>query len=248
LNDPSETRYAISRACELITNGTARLTHLSPEVVSAFLAGKESPHGVPQRDFRAYVVSFCSSADKAIHWLHYGKSGTGVAIGFEARSVQVEQFDLYRVLYDQESQDNLLLSMFSAVDRFVGEWIDRMIPSAREFLLHGAAHLFAGHLRLAASQMKNPAFEAEEEWRLIATESWFEGPAEHLTRPTHFRSPAGLRVVPYKKLIYQNLPITELVLGASSQMEVDDQSIAVLMEATLEKHLPVTRSTVTIRP
>jgi hypothetical protein len=33
--------------------------------------------------FHAYVISFCSRTDRSVHWLHYGRQGTGFALGFD---------------------------------------------------------------------------------------------------------------------------------------------------------------------
>ena len=45
-------------------------------------------------DTRAYVASMaphCGGTEEAPHWLHYGRSGTGVAIGFETAALKIEQ-------------------------------------------------------------------------------------------------------------------------------------------------------------
>lgn len=69
------------------------------------------------RDFRANVVSFCGADDEAIHWLHYGRSGTGVAIGVDGCALQVEQFALCPVIYDQKEQDEYLFALLAHVDK-----------------------------------------------------------------------------------------------------------------------------------
>jgi hypothetical protein len=55
-------------------------------------------------------------------------------------------------------------------------------------------------------------------------------------------------VVPYKEIVFESLPVTELILGASSPMQIDDQALAVLMENTLGTMFPISRSSVSVRP
>jgi hypothetical protein len=62
----------------------------------------------------------------------------------------------------------------------------------------------------------------------------------------HFRSTSG-RIVPFKEVEFEPLPITEIVLGMSAPMQTDEQALAVLMENTLERTCPVRRSTVAVR-
>jgi serine/threonine protein kinase len=72
-------------------------------------------------------------------------------------------------------------------------------------------------------------------------------PAMTRTRKTWFRS-TNSRVIPYKKVTFTELALREIVLGASSPMQEDEQALAVLMENTLGKTLIVSRSPVLVRP
>jgi hypothetical protein len=245
LSDTSETRYAISRLRERVQSGEGRLTHLPKEVVTNFLDSNPTKKGLT-RDVRAYVVSFCA-ADAAAHWLHYGRSGTGVAIGFDAAKLAVDPFELYPVIYDPERQDELLSWLLRRVDSFVGQFVGRSGRIGR-FVIDAGAFLLLNYLRLFAPHVKDPAFQAENEWRLISTEQRVEDNPPNQTETTKFRSVSG-RVVPYKEIEFrEGLPITELVLGASCPMRCDEQALAVLMENTLGRTYPVRRSAVSVRP
>ena len=99
LNDASETRYAIERLRSCIVTGSSPNKYLQSDVLRDFLDGRKLS-GVPARDSRAYVVSFCATRE-AIHWLHYGRSGTGVALKFDGHALrEVEHFKLCPIIYD----------------------------------------------------------------------------------------------------------------------------------------------------
>ncbi len=248
LNDASETKYAISRLCAHLKQGTIRPQHIPADLLRDFLQRRVQIEGLIN-DSRAYVISFCGGSDEAIHWLHYGRSGTGVAVGFEAARLKAEQFSLCPVIYDPARQDELLISLVTLVDDFAGAFADKAFPAANDHrarLDAVACHLLTMYLRLMSPRLKDPAFKAENEWRLITNEAWT--PREGIaTRDTYFRA-TGSRVVPYKEIKFETLPVTEIVLGASSPMQDDEQAIAVLMENTLGKTSPVRRSTVAVRP
>jgi len=51
-----------------------------------------------------FVVSFCARCDKSGQWLHYGRDGGGVAIGFAPTLAEAVSYDLRRVAYGIDSQ------------------------------------------------------------------------------------------------------------------------------------------------
>jgi Protein of unknown function (DUF2971) len=249
LSDAAETKYAIARLCSLL-----RKERIKPKSVPAGLLCQflERRRRIPLADdVRAYVVSFCG-ADEAIHWLHYGRSGTGVAIGFETAGLTASQFSLCRVIYNQARQDELFGTLVDLVDKFAGEMAGKVGTLDFSDQGHGslddvACHLTTMYLRLLAPRMKDPVFKSEDEWRLITHEAWRPGEPEEPTRKTLFMSIGG-RIVPFKEIEFEMLPVTEIVLGTSAPMQIDEQALAVLMENTLERTCPVRRSTVAVRP
>jgi hypothetical protein len=91
---------------------------------------------------------------------------------------------------------------------------------------------------------------SEEEWRLITYDLRVDG-REHkglITLPTNFRTAAG-RVVPYCEYSFDEVPITDLVIGASFPMAEEDPALDTLFRNTVKGGaVKVTRSTVPIRP
>ncbi len=244
LNDQSEIWYGVQRARLVLPqlDAPAGFRDALAEQIEE-LTGEAAAQDAR---WRVYLVSFCAHADKAPHWLHYGRSGTGVAIGFDARVLERPHFNLYPVLYDAEQQDALLRRTFE------GAWkrIEQAVPAQpareqREFLREAAAAV-APYLWLVAPRIKSPAFEAEDEWRLIAFEPRHHPPGSMQPLRTYFRTVAG-RVVPYKVVQYEPLPVCDILLGASAPMQPHDQALAVLAEESTGRRLPITRSEVPVR-
>ena len=119
----------------------------------------------------------------------------------------------------------------------------------RDLVLRIASDWTANAIWMAAPRMKNVAFKSEQEWRLLTYEPFGAGVPQEMQVPmkTFFRCAAG-RIVPYKKLEFAPLPVSEVILGNSSPMLVEEQALAVLMEESLGTHIPVARSRVTVRP
>jgi hypothetical protein len=136
----------------------------------------------------------------------------------------------------------------SSVDKVLADSLNRLIPAERARLIEMAAEATANYLWMAGPLIKNRCFTAEEEWRLITYDPKGEGFPENskVTSPTEFRDSAG-RVVPYKKVKFDVLPATEIVLGASSPINPDELPLLVLMEETIGEHLKVERSKVPVR-
>jgi len=247
LHDASETKYAVSRLCSLLRKDRIKPKSVPASLLCQFLERRRRIPGLSD-DSRAYVVSFCG-ADEAIQWHHYGRSGTGVAIGFETSGLGANQFTLCRVIYNQARQDELLCTLVDLVDSFAATFASRggFSGPVDVPVEDVASHLTTMYLRLLAPRLKDPAFKSEDEWRLIGNETWRPDTSTEPTRRPHFRSTSS-RLVPFKKVEFETLPVAEIVLGMSSPMQIDEQALAVLMEDTLERTCPVRRSSVAVRP
>ena len=245
LNDASETKYAISRFRSNLTSNAISLKNLKRDKLL-----EQSGEGTFRVDFRTYVVSFCAAAE-IVHWLHYGRSGTGVALEFESLGLfAVNQFTLNRVIYETPEQDRFLAAILECIDDLVPQIAStnqRLDPFKNPLMDSFFAEVAVSLLRFAAPRMKDPAFRSENEWRLLSNEVWRPGTAATPTRKTHFRTTNG-RIVPYKEVDFEELPLRRIVIGASAPMDVEEQALAVLMEDALERRVPVTRSTVMVRP
>lgn len=234
-NDASETRYAVETFQDLVTSGEILTANMDPDyLVKVSRRTRRLP------DFKAYVCSFCGGAEAA-HWLHYGRLGTGVAIGFDSQSLwQVGRFMLHQVLYEREEQRALMAAAVEIADRFAGKF--------QEQTRVNFYHLAIAFVLLVAPRIKSPAFRGEDEWRLIGIETkGRETPAGDDLPTTCFRT-ANNRVVPYKEISFSSLPLRHIELGSACPMRDDEQALRVLID---EKHggpVNVTRSDVLVRP
>lgn len=188
-----------------------------------------------KQSWRVYVVSFCQNADTALHWLHYGRSGSGVAIGFNTAAIEKLPYELYPVLYDRERQVEWIRAVIRTVDESLGPALALTTAQGdRDLLRELALDLLATNLWMVTPRMKSIAFSAEDEWRLITYVPRGSGvPArDDPSGATDFRATSG-RIVPYKKLTFDVLPITEIVLGSSAPIQQDREALRVLLEETV---------------
>ena len=250
LSDDSEVRYGVDRATGLLEDAP-RIDRSFRERIQHYLDPKNAFTKKPF-EFDAYVISFCANAARSVHWLHYGRSGTGCAIGLDASTLVEKPFELAPVLYDENAQDKFLTSIVEAVWQCATKYgIDRRNSSASTVLFDVAAHSTAAHIWMAAPMLKSPAFSNEEEWRLITYDVRNHDRQRHSDEvpiETRFRVVAG-RIVPYLQYTLAQLPVTEIILGASAPMAVGDPALKVLLRETVgSKSVEITKSTVTVRP
>ncbi len=243
LNDRSEMEYARALIRELIDGRT-----ITPHVLQL----DQLATALDDQLWRVYVISFCARADTAPHWLHYGRSGSGAAIAFKTSEIERFPYRLYPVLYERERQVKWCKAIITTVDEALEASLT-MIPgdSNRELLSNLALVLLANHISFASARMKSPSFAAEEEWRLIAYVP--KGPVGSVsTDPsgeTYFRTTAS-RIIPFKKLTLDPLPVVEIVLGYSSPLQFDLSGLRVLMDERLSnsEEVRVITSSVPVRP
>jgi Protein of unknown function (DUF2971) len=123
-----------------------------------------------------YCCCFSEKRDLLSQWRSYASDGTGYALGFSktAMAERIPQehkpyFKLSKIKYTEEEHDHavkLALSGLSASD------FEDQQPERSEFTESFGAHFAAQYaLSAMASECKNPAFDEEQEWRLIYSAS-----------------------------------------------------------------------------
>ena len=251
LNDTLEVRYGLMRAERLLRAGRPN------GIGSAFLlkvAHSSNPKNTFKDirfEFNAYVISFCAHVDRSIHWLHYGKSGTGCAIGFDTGRLIHPPFELSKIIYDDAKQDNFIESIAEKVWSVVRHYkLNAQDSHESQYLCEAAAHAVANFIRMGAPTLKSKVFENEDEWRLITYDIRVDGRETRGGKQlaTKFRATAG-RVVPYCEHSFDEVPITDLVIGASFPMTEEDPALMTLFRDTVKGgSVKVLRSAVPIRP
>lgn len=244
LNDASEVEYGVALARTVLEQEPADVDAAFRAIVVRFLDPIEAD-SVFRIEWRPFVVSFCERADLAVHWLHYGRDGTGYAIGFD-RGIAQSPFELFRVVYDTAEQSAQIRSLTRAMFATLQD-VSRSV--AVDGLADVAAHMTASFLRALAVRFKHDSFAAEQEWRLITHDLLIhgtrqdEGPAIE----TCYRTIGG-RIVPYKPYAPPLFAPSRLVVGASAAMACRDHALAQLLETAGCPAIPVMRSTVPVRP
>lgn len=239
LGDASELRYTTNSLEALIKNSAPLVGGLSIEELLKLVAKVATASWQSEQ---IYLSSFCDTHDKALHWLHYGRSGTGVAIGFATQCLlQHPHSILSPVIYDLEKQNELLSKIVREMSSFADSEATRAAFGDKP-VEDVAATMMAYFARTLAPRIKAPVFEPEGEWRIIGSDTF----TQRNTWPTDFKSRFG-RIVPFKRIDFDPRCITEIVLGYSSPLH-DNDALRVLMNDKLETLVPVTRSTVPVRP
>jgi hypothetical protein len=161
LNDESEIRCGtgeVKRTIEALS---------SPSFLhEPCLKALDIDHGYWSMMAVPFVTSFCATESSA-HWLHYGRSGTGVAVVFSSqRLAEHPGSGLFRVMYDAIEQQRLIGNILTAVEEACDQAV-RQFPAGRDGLLELAVHVAHTHLMIAAALMKEPSFRGEDKWRLV---------------------------------------------------------------------------------
>lgn len=247
-SDRSEILYGVRMAEEVIVGLTPMPAY--PEFFDALGAYLNDPQAAPpglQLEMPSFTFSMCGCIDKAIHWLHYGRHGTGVALGFETAKIARTSLELARVDYEPDSQRKRIKGL---IDVALTELNKAMASGGNQLDPQRlVAHITALHLRVLAGQLKNPAFREEEEWRLIRYQVLDGGtPIGHGPSTIKYRALGG-RVMPFEETKFSDgdgVPVKEIVLGFSSPLEPDDPEIKLLI-ADSGSRARVHRSTVPVR-
>lgn len=250
LSDDSEVRYGVERATAFLLAGEPG--GVAPEFLRRIAHFLDPEHTFTKTpiEFDAYIISFCASADRSVHWLHYGRAGTGCAIAFETHGLVHKPFELAPVVYDEVCQNRLIASVVEAVWQCVRKHgIEKPDSNVSRTLFDVAAHSVAAHIWMLAPTLKNLAFANEEEWRLITYDPRHGvTPAGAVPLPVRFRVVGG-RVIPYVELPVDPLLVAQIVLGASVPMRLEEPALAILLRETVGgRSVEVVRSTVPVRP
>ena len=201
LNDPTEIEYAI-RLVRNVTDGELGRYGL-PQVRRLQKSINEILDGF-EREARVHLACFCAEGDLLSQWRGYGAVGGGYAVGIESKYLGVEVLNpnlpdpkpiLRKVIYSPHVQ--------TAIIRDWARALARLARAARTHSKTGSAverfRMFEWYFERFLSEclncFKDPAYTAEQEWRLIQFGAWGGrdiGKAEFRT--------SGSRVVPYVEL------------------------------------------------
>lgn len=256
LNDTSELRTGIQQAELVLKKRLERKPNEFDARIHAFL-NQDNFNAAGRFDVQTCVVSFCPTTDLSLHWMHYGRNGTGCALGFSPSKLAVGHLRLFKLRYQfrtqQEVIDELLQTAHTIVKRSIAP-----LKSESDILryLHLAAHMTVAFIRAASSVFKHEAFQYEDEWRMsfqLVLNAKSPRPPRGYKFQSGYRSTNG-RVCPFGDIIYpqDKFPLESITLGRASAMSEDDEGLRVLLQDSLgpdaASRIVVTRSEVPIRP
>ncbi len=236
LNDTSEVRHGLELARRIL--GERRRQH--PTTYEQLLLEMlEVPTRAPESlklSHLPFVVSMYSRCDRAGQWLHYGRSGRGMALGFRHDAVRMAAVDLVELDYDPDSQRRRMAALI--------DHGREVVESARqpEYLTR-AAQIVALYLPWLALQLKHPSFVEEREWRF----SNRPAPLDTQTPdpvPLKYRR-SGARIIPYQEVpISARESLVEVIVGYSSPTALESVELVLRSQGLCAR---VERSTVPVR-
>ena len=220
LNDCMEIRHALHEAEDILR---VRLRENASEYYSSLLAYTLDPSSAPpevQAEVSAFVISFCDRCSKSGQWLHYGKRGRGIAIGFSPEIAGTMKRTLVKIDYDLNSQRTRLASLIDTGRAIVDGFPANMTEKIRTSQTRLAAHIVSLYLPMLAAMMKHPAFREEDEWRLVGFHIVLNGKilADKSGRDEIKYRRSNESLVPYEEVSFAGLSkaITEVVVGYSA--------------------------------
>lgn len=153
LNDASEVEFGLGRARALLMRGDVVEKRLAERVVACLAGAAARPDYNVATD--PFVAAFCMDLSRAPHWISYGRSGQGFAVGFSPLAFHAAGLCHWRrVLYEADEQDRLISAVLSLFAGASGP-------------VEAVAVACTQALRVTASQVKHPSFRNEREWRLV---------------------------------------------------------------------------------
>ncbi len=249
LNDSLEVRYGLDLAVAVLQERIKRGTTWYDSFLLEYLLDSSVPPKQAQAELAPYVVSFCGRPGKSGQWLHYGRSGHGVALGFSSSIAPAVHYDLFRVDYTRQSQEESMLRLFQVGASALEAGGTHLTAEEQTSTARMTAYFVSMYTRMLAVVLKHPSFEDEDEWRMVAHDISRNGQSlTKVTRngPVKFRM-SGERIIPYEELNFgaggAGL-LKEVILGHASALSADAVR---LLAVDNGDDVVVTRSEVPVR-
>jgi len=221
MNDSAELRHTLDLLNRQVTRRILSGVD-NPEHLNAFLdwLGRRIVSGP-----MLFGASFRANGNLLSQWRGYSVHGKGVSLGFDpsqiAAQAEAQGFSVGRCVYNPRTQERLIEDVIDSVERL----------GARDDSDRGGAcfeHLEEDLLRIAAI-LKHPAFEEEQEWRIISPTT---PDARHPA--IHFREGASMLVPYYAFRLAADgaagTPLNHVYIGPTSNAELSMHSLRLYLE------------------
>jgi hypothetical protein len=182
-----------------------------------------------------YVACLCAEADLPSQWEAYGRRGTGFAVGLDRAALYEAGlhigYSLGYLRYDVSEQETLLHERLTEAISLVPQYINTLTPQM--FLL-----TFGLGITIALTDIKNPRYSAEREWRLERQQL-----VTGISPRRRVRGPAR---IPYEEFPLEDpvsgkCLVTEVLAGPSATAASVEEIRRLLDEHGLS-HVPLVRS------
>ncbi len=216
LNDSSEVHYGWDRCKGYLQKRLdAEQLTLMKRFLEFTMSFLDDPRANPEISIpgEPFVVSFCGEKDQSSHWLHYGRAGRGYALGCVPGELTKSPCSLIKMIYDHSEQEIFIGDEIRRLEEIVHGFASKTQDAgALERVARMAGSLCSGLVSSIATYLKHPAFESEQEWRLVSN-GYFRNANEVPLRMGYRISDS--RIIPYIILEYSDgVPISEVVLGS----------------------------------
>lgn len=203
MNDSAEVVWIISVLHELI-----RRSH--PDISSYWEIINKNLQQMINKMELPYVASFSKRGDVLSQWRSYADNGRGVAIGFDIeRLISIDERKIIHrdVLYNKDEQ---IRQLDQNTEKFPWQEFAQAVKANDVDEIRTKTRRLLSLFMEDAMFFKNPAFEEEQEYRLICPPP----PIETLK----FRNTANM-ILPYTEICFEERKqsvIKELILGPKS--------------------------------
>lgn len=180
-----------------------------------------------------FVCCFTEKGNLLSQWRGYTPHGNGVSLGFDPNyllSCATQQgYRLGKCIYDQTTQEQISITAIEAVlSAAAAHGPKQQAHPSQSF--HPAFAEQEAHLLQIAALLKNPAFEAEREWRAVSAIS-----LSYVVDPVGYRAGRST-LIPYKPLqlsLLEGAPLklAHAYLGPTSENNLAIRAFAMFLAA-----------------
>ncbi len=222
-------------------NDSAELRHtlelLNQQVTRRILAGVDNPellnalldwlsHRVVSGPM-LFGASFRANGNLLSQWRGYSVHGKGVSLGMSPEDIlsraDAQSFQVARCIYARSEQQQLIDRIIDAVELLAAE---HDVDARHDEPWLDLFHSLEGDLLRIAAVLKHPAFEEEQEWRIVS-------PVVHsLTEQVQFREGISM-LIPYFTLDLRDadgrMSLEHVFLGPTSNIDLSMNSLSLYL-------------------
>jgi|GEM_PF-1953366 hypothetical protein len=239
LNDGSEVHYAN----QLLHSAVERFCKGKPNKMQKFARNVRDQIIETAMYGRPVIFCLSSKPDLLNQWRDYGRDVVPYCFELDPSELIAKdwsfQVDLIQMIYDEEIQnailDDLLVALLAVLRPLTRDLFD---PELRNWLVSQVVSQVWGVL----VQFKNPAYSAEQEWRLISYSPLLNG------QTVEFRTNT-LGIVPFftrRPRVGTKLPIKHVWVGPSPWGDVSHQALSIFLRV-MGYHVDITASAIPAR-